>query len=234
MPERLEKLIRTVYKIWKVNQPVAKESHPDEETMACFLENKLSAQESDDIKAHLISCDTCAEVIAVQLKLKAIETKEIPEAVLIRVKNLVTTEDKASILEIFLSLKEKALELLHTSGDVLVGQELVPAPILRSRQIKDFRDEVTILKDFQNIRVEVKIENKLGRSFSLSVVVKEKSTQRVMKDLRVTLIKDDLEFESCLSDSGKVTFEHVLLGKYTVEISTVENKLASILLDIKV
>ncbi len=234
MLDNLEKLIRAVYKIWKTNQPAAKEPHPDEETIACFLENKLSAQESDHIKAHLISCDTCAEVIAVQLKLKAIETKEIPEAVLIRVKNLVVTEDKASILEIFLRLKEKALELLHTSGDVLVGQELVPAPILRSRQIKDFRDEVTILKDFQNIRVEVKIENKLGRSFSLTVVVKEKATQRVMKDLRVTLIKDDLEFESYLSDSGKVTFEHVLLGKYTVEISTVENKLASILLDIKV
>ncbi len=234
MPERLEKLIRAVYKIWKVNQSVAKESHPDEETIACFLENKLSAQESGQIKAHLISCDTCAEVIAVQLKLKTIETKEIPEAVLVRVKNLVFSEDRASTLEIFLKLKEKALELLHTSGDVLVGQELVPAPILRSRQIKDFRDEVTILKDFQNIRVEVKIESKLSRSFSLSVVVKEKATQRVMKDLRVTLIKDDLEFESYLSDSGKVTFEHVLLGKYTVEISTVENKLASILLDIKV
>jgi hypothetical protein len=40
--------------------------------------------------------------------------------------------------------------------------------------------------------------------------------------------------ESSLSDSGKVIFEHVLLGKYTVEISTLDKKLAGILLDIKV
>lgn len=156
MPEKLEKLIRFVYKKWKLEQPQLQEPHPDEETIVCFLENKLSGQESEHIKTHLTTCDSCAEVVAVQLKLKAIETKEIPEAVLMRVKNLVVTEDKASILGIFLKLKEKALEILNTTGDVLVGQELVPASILRSRKIKDFQDEVTILKDFKDIRVEVK------------------------------------------------------------------------------
>jgi len=233
MPDRLEKLIGVVYKKWKADKPLSPEPHPDEETIACFLENKLSAQDSERIKMHLISCDSCAEVVSVQLKLKTIETKEIPEDLLMRVKDLVSSADRLSILEIFLKLKEKALELLSTTGDVLVGQELVPAPILRSRQIKDFKDEVTILKDFQNIRIETKIENKLGQAFSLTVIVKEKDTQKIMKDLRVTLVKDDLELESYLTSSGKVTFEHVLLGKYTVEISTIENKLASVLLDIK-
>ena len=149
------------------------------------------------------------------------------------VKNLVRPEDKPPILEIILKLKEKALELLNTTGDILVGQELVPAPVLRSRQMKDFKDEVTILKDFKDIRVEVKIENKHGEFFNVTVMVKEKETQKVIKDLRVCLLKDELELESYLNDAGKVTFEHILLGKYTVEISTLENKLASILLDIK-
>jgi uncharacterized protein YjbK len=54
-----------------------------------------------------------------------------------------------------------------------------------------------------------------------------------MKDLRVTLIKDDVELESYITDSGKVTFEHVLLGRYSVEISSVDNKIASVILDIK-
>jgi hypothetical protein len=56
----------------------------------------------------------------------------------------------------------------------------------------------------------------------------------LIKDLRVTLIRDDTELESYLSDSGKVVFEHVLLGKYMVEISNIENKLAMIEIDIKV
>jgi hypothetical protein len=234
MPEKLEKLIKLVYKIWKAKAAQPQGPHPDEETLVCFLENKLSGQEYARIKAHLVSCDRCSEIVATQLKLNTIEIKELPQGLLTRVKELVRQEDKISVLEIYLKLKEKVLEILNTTGDVLVGQELVPAPILRSRKIKDFKDEVTILKDFKDIRVEVKIENKLGRSFSLMVVVKEKASQRIMKDLRVTLVKDDLELESYLTDSGKVTFEHVLLGKYTVEISTVESNLASILLDIKV
>jgi hypothetical protein len=65
------------------------------------------------------------------------------------------------------------------------------------------------------------------------VLVKEKESQKVIKDLRVTLLREDLELESYLNDFGKVVFENVLLGKYTVEISTLESKLASVLLEIK-
>jgi len=231
---KLEKLIGVVYKKWKADQSPSQESHPDEEEIACFLENKLSAQDSKHIKMHLISCARCAEVVSVQLKLKTIETKEIPEDLLMRVKDLVSSADMPSILEIFLKLKEKALELLSTTGDVVVGQEVVPESILRSRKKKDFKDEITILKDFQNIRIEAKIENKLGQAFSLTLIVKEKDTQKIIKDLRVTLIKDDLELESYLTSAGTVIFEHVLLGKYTVEISSVESKLASVLLDVKI
>jgi hypothetical protein len=92
---------------------------------------------------------------------------------------------------------------------------------------------VTILKDFKDIRVEVKLENKGGQAFDLTVLVKDKQTHCVIKDLRVTLLKDDLELESYLTDSKKVIFEHVLAGRYTVEISNIETKIASIVLDIK-
>ena len=222
-----------VYKKWKSDHSRIQEPHPDEETLVCFLEGRLSPKENERIKSHLISCDNCAEVLAIQARLKVTAEKQVPTQLIERVKNLVMSEDKTSILEILLRLKEEVLEIIHITADVLVGQELVPAPILRSRQIKDFKDEITILKDFKDIRVEIKIENKQGKAFNLIVSVKEKQTLQVIKDLRVALLKDDLELESYLTDSGRVTFEHVLLGKYTVEISTIENKLASILIDIK-
>ncbi|MBM3245795.1 MAG: hypothetical protein FJZ13_00490 [Candidatus Omnitrophica bacterium] len=233
MADSFEKLIQSAYGKWKAAQKRPQEAHPDEESMACFLENRLPAPEAERIKAHLVACDSCAELLELQLKVKISSEKQVPEAALAHAKNLVGAPDKASILEIFLRAKGKTLELLQASGDVLLGQELVPAPALRSRQIKDFKDEVTILKDFQDIRVEAKIDNKAGQAFSLTVAVKEKSTQRILKDLRVTLIKDNLELESYLTDSGRVTFEHILLGNYTVEISTLEARLASILLEIK-
>ena len=234
MQDKLERLIRLVYKKYKADHRKIEEPHPDEEILVCFLEGRISEDENVLLKTHLISCDSCMEKLLIHNDLNAMEIKELPQELLERVKNLVKPEQNFSFLEIALRLKEKALEILHTTGDILVGQELVPAPVLRSRQIKDFKDEVTILKDFQDIRVEVKIENKGAKVFNLTIMAKEKETQKVIKDLRVTLIKDDLELESYLTDSGRVTFEHVLLGKYTVAISTLENKLASILLDIKV
>lgn len=233
MQDKLERLIKMVYKKWKSDSIQAHQLHPDEETLVCFLEGRLTERENDQIKSHLISCDDCAERVALQISLKEIEAKELPQELLPRIKDLVRPLEFPSMLEIILRLKEKVLEILHTTGDVLVGQELVPAPVLRSRQIKDFKDEVNILKDIQDIRVEIKIENKGGQAFNLIIKVRQKQTQEIIKDLRVTLLKDDLELESYLADSGTVTFEHVLLGKYKVEISTLENKLASILLDIK-
>ncbi len=232
MPEKIDKIMRAIYRSYKAEK-VEAGPHPDEETLLCFLENRLSAEEAREVEEHLLACDRCAEIMAVQMRLEPEETRDVPAELLTRVKNLVEKQSEGALLEIFLKLKNKALEILSTTGDILVGQELMPAPVLRSRKISDFKDEVTILKDFPDIRVEAKIENKKGEAFSLTVVVKEKATQKVMKDLRVTLLKEDIELESYLSDSGRVTFEHVLLGNYTVEISSIEHKLASILLDIK-
>lgn len=234
MQNKLEQLIKRVYKVWKAEESKIQAPHPDEETLACFLEGRLSSKENEDIKMHLIKCDSCAEVLITQVKLEKIEEKLVPKELLERAKNLVKPqEDRFSILEIMLKFKEKAIEILNTTGDILVGQELVPAPVLRSRKIKDFKDQVLIFKDFKDMRVELKIENTGDGSFSLTVMAKEKQTQRIIKDLRVTLLRDELELESYLADSGKVIFEHVLLGKYTVEISSIEQKLASILIDIK-
>ena len=233
MPSKLEQLIKTVYKKWKSDNLRPIEPHPDEEASACFLEGRLTQEENERIKAHLISCDRCAEVFAALGRLRPAAKERVPKELLERAKNLSASENKPSVVEIILKLGEKALEILSTSGDVLVGEEFVPAPVLRSRRIKEFKDEITILKDFQDIRVEVKIENKGAHAFDLIVFVKDKQTHSIIKDLRVTLLRDDLELESYLSTSEKVIFEHVSAGKYTVEITNTESKVASILLDIK-
>jgi hypothetical protein len=93
---------------------------------------------------------------------------------------------------------------------------------------------VVILKDFEDIRVEIKIENKSGKYFNLNIQAKSKQSKELIKDLRVTLFKEDIELESYLNDSGSVIFEHVLLGKYKIELAGLEGNLASVLLDVRV
>jgi hypothetical protein len=220
MPNKPENLVKLVYKKWKSSRAQKLPTHPDEEDFACFIEGKLLPSESQSLKAHLVSCQRCAGVFAIQARIKATDNLEVPPELISSVKEI-------------LKFKDRAFELLKTSGDVLLDQEVVPTPLLRSRRIKDFKDEITVLKDFKDIRVEIKIENKPAQTFNLVVAVKEKQTLRPVKDIRISLIKDDLELESYYSDLGRVTFEHVLLGKYAVQISTAEAKIAHISLDIK-
>ncbi|MFH1458007.1 MAG: zf-HC2 domain-containing protein [Candidatus Omnitrophota bacterium] len=233
MQDKLERIISMVYKSWKQSGRKGEGPHLDEEALACFVEGRLSQEEAEPIKAHLVRCEDCMEALVVSLKVSETSEEEPSAELLERVRKMLAFELKPALLEIALRLKEKALEMIGTTGDVLVGQELVPAPVLRSRSIKNFKDEVTILKDFDDIRAEIKIENKGGLAFNLTLLVKHKLTQKIIKDLRVSLIKDETELESCLTDSGLVTFEHILLGKYTVLISRVDSKLASISLDIR-
>jgi hypothetical protein len=233
MQDKLERLITGVYRKWKAQRVPESPAHPEEETLACFVEARLSGEDSQRVMEHLLGCTACLEAFAIQFDLEGLQDAQLPQELLERVKSLVNNGAQARTLEIVARLKEKVLELLATTGDVLVGQELVPAPVLRSRNIRDFKDEVTILKDFKDVRVEAKIENKLGSSFSLTVIVKEKPDLQVIKDLRITLFKGDMELESYHVDSGKVTFEHVACGSYTVAISSLKTTLASVLLDIK-
>lgn len=234
MHNKIERLITMVYKQWRFEQPKGNGLHPDEETLSCFVEGRLSPHESEQIKTHLFGCDTCVQILAIQAKLGEIQELKVPEELLHQVKNLVQEKDKQFVIEMMIRLKDNLLKLLSTTGDVLIGQELVPSPILRSRQLKDFKDELVILKDVKNIRLELKLENKQGKAFNLIVRVREKDTQKEIRDLRITLFRDNLELESYHSDSGRVVFENALLGRYVVEISAMEDKLASVLLDINI
>lgn len=232
MPEKIEGLVKEVYRRWKKGVEAAG-AHLDEETFAALLDGCLGLEEEERIKEHLISCDDCAQLLALSLESEAQEPEEVPGELLERVREALILRGKTSLLEIFLRLKENALEIISVTGDILLGQELVPAALLRSRQIKDFKDEVTILKDFKDIRLEVRVENKKEKYFNVSIKAKQKQSLRPFKELRITLIKEGVELESYFSDFGAVVFEHVLLGRYNLEVTGASGKLASVLLDIK-
>ena len=233
MGEKFEGLVKKVYRKWK-KAAKAKDPHLDEEDLACFFDNVLSPEENERIREHIIGCDECAGIFALSLNAEsAVEPKEIPKELLNRALDILKSKDKPDIFEIILLLKENMLEIINATGDILLGQELVPAPVLRSRKIKDFKDEVTILKDFEDIRLEVKVENKGGRYFNVTVKARHKHNTVAFKDLRATLIKDGVELESYLSDSGEVSFEHILSGKYDLQLTGINAKLASVILDVR-
>jgi len=228
-----EKITRIIYREWKGSGRFMAQDHPNEEALACFLEDKLSGGDKSFIEKHLVSCNSCAEYVAVQLKMQPALAKEVPDILLERIRKLVISEANYSLFEIFLKLKEKAIEIIQTSGDVLVGQELIPAPVLRSRQIKDFSEEVVILKDFQKFRIEAKLKNNNAKSFNLTLLIRDKQSQKLIPDLRVTLLKDDFELESYASECASVTFCDILPGVYTIEVAAKGEKAAVVQIKVK-
>ncbi len=233
MTDKLDGLVKAVYQRWQKGAG-PRDAHLDEEAMACFFNSCVSSEESEQIMAHLAVCAACAERLALSLSVESAELKDVPVELLDKVREILNLKGRVSSLEIFLRLKEDLLEIINVTGDILLGQELVPAPILRSRNIKDFKDEVTILKDFKDIRLEVRVENKKEKYFNVTIKAKQKQSSRPFKDLRMTLIKEGVELESYFSDFGSVIFEHILFGKYSLEVSSASGKLASVVLDIRV
>lgn len=222
----LEKIIGIIYRKRKGSAGSIAGQHPDEEALACFLEDRLPQADRLLIERHLVSCNSCAEYVGTQLKMESGSANEVPEILLEKVRKLVTDEANPGLIEIFFKLKEKVIEIVQTSGDVLVGQELIPAPVLRSRRIKDFREEVVILKDLQSIRVEARLKNNNAKSFDLTVAARDKQSQKLIRDLRVTLLKGGLELESYASEAAGVIFRDILPGVYRAEVTRSGEKVA--------
>jgi len=234
MVNYFERLVKVIYREWRRDSRCGEPHHPDEETLAGFADNILSAEEKKVVQEHLFVCDRCAELLSTQLRIQPHLSLDVPAPLLVKVKALVEEAARENILEILIKLKEKALEIIQTSGDILLGQELVPAPVLRSRKINEFKEEVSILKDLQQIRVMAKIQNKSTKCFNLTITVTDKQILKADKNLRVTLIKGGLELESYINESGSSFFENIQPGDYQVEISRQAEKLAVIDLKVKV
>lgn len=234
MVNYLEKITKIIYREWKKGRSFKAREHLSEEDLACFFEGKFSVQDKEAVQEHLLSCDICAEYLSTQLKIQPHLSLDVPGQLLEKVKKLLGRETGENLLEIFLKLKDKAMEIIQTTGDVLVGQELVPAPVLRGRKIDEFKEEVNILKDLRQIRILAKIQNKDTKSFNLTITVKDKQSQKVCKNLRVTLIRDGIELESYITDSvGSSFFENILPGNYSVEVIREDQKEAVIDLQVQ-
>jgi len=231
MNAKVEKVIKIVYRRWKKDSPVLELKHPDENVLACYLDDKLSAQEKEAVKNHLIACDICARIVNMSLSIKDDPLELFPQEAMLDLGKLMELQ-RNNLLEALLELKDRAWEIIQTNADVLMGQELIPASLLRSRQISKLKEEVALLKDFNRVRVEVRLHSQGAERFNLNVTVKDKFTQKIIPGLRITLFQDDLELESYASQTGSVVFENAACGKYRIEISS-NDKLAAISIEVK-
>lgn len=230
--KKLEGSIRSVYRSWK-QQHLLNEDHPEEEIMAGFLERRLSDEEARSVKEHILHCERCSEIVSVSIGLGTCVLQQAPAELLTRAKGVPAFMRVSQLLEVVLRLRKKALEVMSCSGDLLVGQELIPAALLRSRSMNELQDEVTVLKDYEKVRIQVRIERQEPGACRVSLTVTCKQSHKCVRDIRITLMKENVELESYLAQNGSAVFEQVPPGEFVIEVSSLEEKLGAVLLEIR-
>lgn len=230
-----EKLERVIADICRRRRPPQQETeHPDEQVVALFVDGRLPADDERAVKSHLNVCAGCAAAAAQALKAAAMPDENPPEELLRRVGGkIIAQQECLPVIQLVVKAHERIIEIVSAAGDCIVGQELVPASVLRSRHLTEFRNTVTILKNFGSILVEARIENKDGRLCRAAISVKDMETQKAFTEARITLMKDGVELESYVAAAGVAAFDDVVPGAYRIEISTPRQKLAAFALEVQ-
>lgn len=231
MAFKIEAFIEMLYRNYQRRQTRSNLSCPDEETLVSFIEGEISQEDSRQLQEHLLACGRCAEALALFFLQPKI-TQRVPSEIIEKVKSLVSQKTPAHILELTLKIKEKFLEILDTSGDIIFGNEIIPLPVLRSRQIRDFGDELALVKEIGEMRVNLDIEKREEGLVKIIFTLSDKNTSLALSDLRVTLFKDDRELESYAVEAGRAAFDKLGLGRFTFQILRKEQVLGLIKLEL--
>jgi len=230
--DSIEKLLKMAYQRARSqgkDKPIG--SCLTEENIACFLEGKLFGKDLSSFSDHILSCKNCADALRDNIAVVHMMKKDVfvPAYLENLAKSLVSEEVGENVLDIVLNFKDKAIELIRTTGEILMGPQLVPVPIFRSSGEHDKQpNEIKVTKTLNNIIAEIGIEKQKPDLANIVVRLTEKESNKKAKEIRVSLIKGDREIQSALIEEGKVKFEEIKANDYKIYLTKDEKKIGII------
>ncbi len=208
---------------------------PDNEVIACYVDGLLSKEEKITLDRHVSTCQKCKEVFAIQEEVAKLQEKEglsyVPPYVIERAKNLVNEKFGLNVLEVLVEFRDEVFKAVRSTGEIIAGLQLQPAFSLRGNQAESVKT-LSIKKVFDNVRVEIEITREQGDLNTVVLKVKDEQVETPLSDLRATLIQDEIELESYITKNGKAIFENIKQGKYLIQISSPNNPVGIINLEL--
>ncbi|MCM8792829.1 MAG: hypothetical protein NC826_06825, partial [Candidatus Omnitrophica bacterium] len=122
-------------------------------------------------------------------------------------------------IEALIMLKEKSIKIVKSTADILLGGEILPLPVLRSRKREELPERLSLIKDCGDIRINLEIERIKKTAVKIIILVSEIKDLKPLEEIRIGLFKNELEIESYSARQGKVIFDEVELGSYLIKIS---------------
>jgi len=212
-------------------EPVDRTDCSEEEILADYLNGSLTEVEKQKVQAHLVSCVACVdELVTVQKSMSDEAQDEVPQALIHEVKDFVSEiSAQRSFLDLSVRLTETAIELIGTTGRRVdhMGADTIA---LRGRPRME-GGRLQIETEMGGFNVAVHVEQAEPRA--CDVVVDIRDASGVPADgMRVSLFSNDRERASYLTREGRVVFDRVTRGKYTVPIRDASTPVGTVRLDI--
>ncbi len=215
-----------------------KKQCPDDETVACYIDGLLPLKEKASIDKHLMACSDCQEAFAIHKEVadqqKVGVLAPVPEYLVEAAKNIRAGQKGVNFLDIAVTVVEDFVQGLKTTGDIIagVGQDLQYAGAMRGAN-EEKVSSVVVRKVIEDVCVEVEVSRSTGDLSNVVLRVSDNVRKTPRTDLRATLILDDTELKSYVTEGGTRSFENLRPGKYVIQIADIKKILGVVGLEIK-
>ena len=204
-----------------------------DEIIACLAEGLLKGDDLKIAESHIAKCPLCMDLFEAQ-KACVQERQQgafdyAPAALIKRAQELVPQEQYCGFLDIALSFKERILEVIKTTGEILPSFNTAFA--IRGDQ--DAHSVSVIREIFNDIQILVEVSRQADQTFRVVLKSIDQQTQVPVDDLRITLFHGEVELESYVALNGRVVFESLLENDYSIRISRMGILVGSVHLSLK-
>jgi anti-sigma factor RsiW len=191
---------------------------------AAYLEGSLPEAERESVEGHLAGCAECRDEVAVsldRLSVVAQSLRSTPAHLLARAMELEKaprvkspqTEEETDLLEIVVRSVQGLLELVWTSGQLVLAPPALP--IRRARNRAETR---TLEVEKKMGRFSVAVEMEQVDDSLCQLIVRVKKGVKPTDGIRVSLISGIREQASFVTRRGEVLFDRVPFGAYHLTI----------------
>lgn len=214
-----------------------KQDCPDDEMLAGYLDGGLSDAERSDIETHLSSCDSCLEGIIITKDLtrgaSGSETEPVPESVTQSAVDLINEETVSNRFSIAERIERLFRSIYRGLFDTLIPQNWGSAPMAMIRGTNESipGNVAHIEKDFKEIHAEIEIEKTRQHTSQIRVTVTDELGK--MRDIRVTLERDEREVSSLLMGRDSVVFDDIPFGHYRLVLGRDSEEIGTYSFEVK-
>lgn len=203
-----------------ITEVAVKNSCPDEETLAAYLEGLLPETERSQTEEHLSACDLCLEELMDARPLVngvyGLDSILAPSEVTHAAVNLVNLQSVNWYRSLWFKLNQRirALHMRGLSPFYSVSSGGLQISTVRGNERTALIDVIHIHRNFKGLETDIEIEKVGERKAHIRIRLSDGHGNE--KEVRITLKKGEREFFSSLLRDGYVLFEDLRFGRYSL------------------